>query len=376
MSVEKKTVLFFQEAWGRGGIETFVMNTIRTLGTDAFNFEIWSAYDWYNGFDDELASRGISRFAAFPGEMPSLVRRFCAGRRLWNERLSKGDVDVVHVNAMNGSTFAYVDIARRNGVPVRIAHSHNTDFGGAARALKGVLHRIGRGLWSHSATNRLACSEAAGSYLFGGGSFRFLPNGIDINRFTFDYEKRRQTRTSLGIPEQALVIGNIGRLSEQKNPQFMVRVLAELVASGIEARLLLTGNGELENEVSALASDLGVADLYVHVSSVDDPESYYCALDVFVMPSVFEGLPYSLIEAQCSGLPCVVSEAIHEEACVTPLVTKTLLSRGASSWAEYVVDAFDADRDRTLYSDLVESAGFSVEATASVIEEVYRRARG
>ncbi|WP_091007897.1 glycosyltransferase [Parafannyhessea umbonata] len=371
---DRITILIFQEAWGHGGIETFVMNAIRVLGTERYSFEIWSAYDWYDGFDDELASLGVPRTAAFPGEMPSLVRRFRVGTKMWRERLSRGDVDIVHVNAMNGSTLAYVDIARQCGVPVRVAHSHNSDFTGVARALKSVLHRIGQRLWERAATVRLACSEEAGAYLFAGSPFQFLPNGIDTSRFAFDVEARGSVRKNLGVGEKTLVVGSLGRISEQKNPLFSVRVLAELIASGVDARLLLIGDGSLEGETLLLAERLGVADLYTHIPSVENPEDYYCALDAFLMPSFFEGLPYSLIEAQCSGLPCVVSEAIQDEACVTPLVRMVPLSEGSAAWAVAVSDEAVRHSERRAYSDDVAAAGFSVGASVAYLEEVYRHA--
>ena len=367
----RKTVLFFQEAWGRGGIETFVMNAIRSLGTEKYCFEIWSAYDWYNGFDDELASLGILRVSAFPGEKPGLIRRFRTSARLWRERLSRGDVDVVHVNAMNGSTLAYTDIARRFGVPVRISHSHNSDFGNGARLLKSVIHWIGRTVWGDAATNRLACSKAAGIYLFGKSEFSFLPNGIDVARFSYDQGARIRLRQTLGFGDGTLVVGSIGRLSGQKNPLFSVRVLAELVAAGVDARLLLIGDGELVESVASLANELGVAELYVHISSVENAEAYYCALDAFLMPSVFEGFGFSLIEAQCSGLPCIVSEAIQDEAKVSCLVKCVRLSEGPGAWANAVRETVACEINRATFSSILSDAGFSLSSCINVLEELY-----
>ena len=367
----RKTVLFFQEAWGRGGIETYVMNVIRNLEDERYSFEVWSAYDWYNGFDDELRTLGVPRFSVFPAEKPSLAHRFRVGTRRWRERLLKGDVDVVHVNGMNGMTLAYVDIAARCGVPVRVAHSHNTDFGQGSRMLKNISHLLGRSLWSKSATVRFACSDEAGSYLFGNESYTFMPNGIDTNRFRFDPNARTRVRQLLDVDDHVLVIGSVGRLSEQKNPLFSVRVLAELAASGIDVRLLLVGDGELQRDVMLTAKRLGVDNLFFCIHSVDDPESYYCALDAFVMPSRFEGLPYALIEAQCSGLPCIVSEVIQGEARATSLVKLKSLSDGPAAWAIDIVDMVSQKTDRWAYSSVVAEAGFSIDACVSTTGRAY-----
>ena len=367
----RKTVIFFQEAWGRGGIETYVMNVIRNLEDERYSFEVWSAYDWYNGFDDELRTLGVPRFSVFPAEKPSLAHRFRVGTRRWRERLLKGDVDVVHVNGMNGMTLAYVDIAARCGVPVRVAHSHNTDFGQGSRMLKNISHLLGRSLWSKSATVRFACSDEAGSYLFGNESYTFMPNGIDTNRFRFDPNARTRVRQLLDVDDHVLVIGSVGRLSEQKNPLFSVRVLAELAASGIDVRLLLVGDGELQRDVMLTAKRLGVDNLFFCIHSVDDPESYYCALDAFVMPSRFEGLPYALIEAQCSGLPCIVSEVIQGEARATSLVKLKSLSDGPAAWAIDIVDMVSQKTDRWAYSSVVAEAGFSIDACVSTTGRAY-----
>ncbi len=370
---DKRVVLIFQESWGRGGIETFVMNLVRGLCSEEYRIEVWSAYDWDGGHDAELSRFGVERVAVFPGSMPGLVARLKAGLCAWDERLARGDVDVVHVNAMNGMTLAYVEVAKRRGVPVRVAHSHNTDFGDGARALKAAFHHMGRSLWASSATQRLACSRAAGEYLFGDLPFEFLPNGIDVERFAFDRKARQDVRAKLGIPDQALVAGSVGRVSYQKNPLFSVRVLAELVAGGTDARLLLVGDGELTGEVVALAERLGVADLCLHVSSVLDPERYYSAMDVFLMPSVFEGFGYTLLEAQCSGLPCVVSETIQDEVRVTPLVRTVRLDDGSPAWRDNVLEVWAQARDRASWPSQIAEAGFSLVEACEKMESVYGR---
>ena len=365
-------VLVYQEAWGRGGIENFVMNVLRGIDPAEFDVELMCAYDWDTFYDAEIGELGFMRACSFSGRMPSHVVRLVHGVAAWSRRLSRGDVDVVHVNAMNGVTLAYLAIARRRGVPVRVAHSHNTSFSGGMRAAKEVVHRVARAVFGSAATVRLACSRAAGEYLFGNRPFRFVPNGIDVARFGFDASARQQVRAELGVGDETVLVGSVGKLAYQKNPLFAVGVLDELSRRGVDAKLLLVGNGELEAEVSERARSLGLANRYLHVSSVADPESYYCALDVFVLPSLFEGFPFALIEAQCSGLPAVASDAIQDEVCVTDLVRRVPLEAGATAWADSVLGAVGSAGERGAYASKVFAAGFSAKASVEAVVEAWR----
>lgn len=395
--MSKTRVLMFQESWGRGGVESFVMNVVRELDSAEYEVVLLSAYDWDDGHDAELSMLGVRREAVFPGCMPGLAKRFLHGIRTWRRMLFSGDVDVVHVNAMNGMTLAYAAVAKSCGVPIRVVHAHNSDFGPGARLVKRIFHGLGKVLWGKAATKRLACSDAAGTYLFGHRGFEFVPNGIDVMRFAFDADARSKVRRDLGIAPDTLVVGGIGRISHQKNPLFSMRVLAEMDRMTADVRLLLVGDGELVDEVQELAEELGVAQNYLHVGSVANPEDYYAAMDVFLMPSVFEGLPYSLVEAQCSGLPCIVSEAVRDEACVTDLVRTVPLAAGATAWAQAIQragvtceaapkcaqetgtnvpwDKGDGDvcpcGGRSSYAEVVKSAGFSVDASVDAVRDAY-----
>ncbi|MDO4805736.1 MAG: glycosyltransferase [Coriobacteriales bacterium] len=369
--MSRTKILMFQESWGRGGIESFVMNMVRGLDPAEFEVELLSAYDWDNSYDAELASLGVKRTVVFPGRMPGLATRFWHGTRTWRRMLSAGDVDVVHVNAMNGMTLAYAAVAKRCGVPIRVVHSHNNDFGSGVRAVKLLFHRLGKVLWGGAATMRLACSHAAGTYLFGRRSFELVPNGIDVERFAFSTDARSRIRKALGVAPDALVVGSIGRISHQKNSLFCVRVLAELKQLVPNACLLLVGDGELVDKTQELADELGVAHSYLHVEAVANPEDYYAAMDVFLMPSLFEGFGYALVEAQCSGLPCIVSEAVQDEACITDLVRKVPLAAGAIAWAQPIQRADVTCESRPAYAHAVASAGLAVDASVDAIRSVY-----
>lgn len=371
MRSAKKKVLIFQEAWLCGGIESFVMGLLRGIDPNKYSIEIVSSYDGYEGFDEEISARGATRKAVLPSATTSRIKRLCRCVLFLRKRLARNDVDIIHVNACHAVTLVYLVIAKHMGVPIRVAHSHNTSFNGRMRAAKQFVHQAARLAFGGAATRRLACSHEAGKYLFNNRDFQFVPNGIDVERFRFDPAVRSHVREELGIGESTLLFGSVGRLSYQKNPLFCVEVLAELVRRGVDVKLLLVGDGELVENVKARAAELGILDRYIYLPAVSNPEDYYCALDEFLMPSRFEGTPFALLEAQCSGLPCVVSDAIQDEVCVTDLVRRIDLTESISFWCEELLRRYAARIDRVAFAEKVQEAGFSTTSVLAVVEDAW-----
>lgn len=372
-----KRVLFFTEAWGLGGIETFVMGAIRALDHGPYSFEIFSVHDWSDAHDEELARLCVERHVVFHGNKPSLISRFDAGRKAWRSLLERKSYNAVHVNAMNGLALAYVADAKRAGVPLCIAHSHNTDFGEGGRLAKGAIHRLGRARYAGTPDVRLACSEDAGRYLFGDRSFMVLKNGIDVDRFAFDERQRTAVRGALGISDEVLLFGAVGRIDAQKNPVFQVAILRELVSRGVACSLLLVGSGPLEEEVLKRAQKWGVADRLIMPGSTRTPERYLSALDVVTMPSEFEGLPFSLVEAVDNGLPCFVTEGVGE-GVFTGASIEWLATDDPSLWAERLsgLDRVSSLRRRPLGCGVTEASGFDRAETMRALDSIYSGERG
>ncbi|MBT1175739.1 glycosyltransferase [Bifidobacterium sp. LC6] len=363
-------ILYYSEGWGLGGIEQFVMNTVRHLDADRFVFDIFCTHDWSDAHDAEIRRLGGHRYTVFHNEKPGLATRFKASTRAWRRLLKAGDYDVVHINTMNGVGFVYAHIAKQEGVPVRIVHSHNSDFGEGSRGIKTIAHKLGRMLWGDSATVRLACSQIAGEYLFGNKRFEIIKNGIDTERFRFNEGVRRETRRMLHIADDELLFGAVGRLAPAKNPLFQVDILADLLAKDAHAKLLLVGDGPMAEETKQYAEKHGVADALIMPGPTNTPAPYYWALDVFTMPSTFDGFGMTCIEAMCAGLPCIRSIETPKIG-IEGTIEKQLPLDDASEWAKSVLKM---SHHRYQGDELVDLAGYGSKKTANRLMHLYQEA--
>lgn len=211
-----------------------------------------------------------------------------------------------HINAL--SVFP-LRAAMDAGVPVRIAHAHST--AGAGEPIKNLAKAILKRFSNRYLTHRFACSQYAGSWLFGGNvPFNILPNAVELDRFRYDSRARAEVREELGLSARNLVIGHVGRFAVQKNHMFLVDIFFKILEQEPEARLLLLGEGKLKQRVFEKVSALGLTDSVMFLGQRIDVQRYYQAFDCFVLPSLYEGCPVVAIEALASKLPCFLSEEV------------------------------------------------------------------
>lgn len=357
----------YAEAWGQGGIESFLMNVFRRLSGNGFTFDLFSTWDWSDAADEELEKLSVHRITVFHGHRPGQLTRLRDGLKGFGEALSKEGYDAVYVNTMNGLGFLYAREAARRGVPVRVVHSHNSDVGEGAKTLKRAVGRMGSLLFGGYATARAACSTAAGEHLFGRRGFTVVRNGVDTERFRFDAAARERVRNEIGVGPEAPLVGNIGRIAPAKNPLFQLEVFAELLELAPDARYLMVGGNEMGDAVPEKARALGIQERVSVLPPVANPAPYYSALDAFLMPSLFEGLGTVRVEAQCSGLPVLCSDVLPIEGDVTDLARNRSLDDPSSRWAEDLMEMLARRGDRDSYSQAVANAGWSAEASAETV---------
>ena len=368
----RKSVLIYTEAWGIGGIETSILDIVHTLADDPLDFTLFSVWKYDDSYDGRLQELDLDTVFLFDEKKP-LAQRCLCGWHAFNELLGQKPFDVAHINTMNGAGLVYARIAKLRNVPIIVTHSRNSRYGEGHALSKAFFHHLGRAIGASAATMRLACSQEAGRYLYGNRDFRVVRRGIDMPAFCFNPEARKRVREQLGIGDETFVVGNIGRVSPAKNPLFQVQAFAEFHRRVRDSALLLVGDGELREQRDAEIERLGIAECTFIVDATSAPQPYYSAMDCFIMPSSYEGLPTTAIEAQVAGLPLIMSDSVTREACITNLAHLCSLGEGAQGWAS-ALDAIykeGAPADRTVYQEEVERAGFSREAMRAALLEVY-----
>lgn len=358
----------------RGGLETWLMHVLRHIDRERFRLDFLVHTRTPAAYDKEIEELGSQILRC---ERPRHPFRFAKGfRQCLREH---GPYDVVHSHVHHYSGFI-LRLAAKEGVPVRIAHSH-TDTS-MAEAQKGLLRKAYVGLmyrWlKRYATVRLACSISAGEQLFGPEKagekgWRVLHCGIDIEPFTGPVD-RVAVRRELGLPRDAYVIAHIGRFAEVKNHRFLIDIMAELLKREPAAFLLLVGDGEMRLKIEQKVRELRIGERVIFTGTRRDvPRLLREAADVFVLPSLHEGLPLAGIEAQAAGLPCIFAETITREVAIVPGLTHWLsLTQSAADWAECLMRIRKHRRlsQETTLATIRESA-FNITKTVAELQSIY-----
>ena len=347
-----------------GGSQTLMLNIYRHIDRERMQFDFLLDHPDETYFAEDVKALGARIYT-----MPSF-RGTNAGeiRRDWNNFFyTHPDYTVLHSHIRSYASL-YLPVAKRHGLKT-IIHSHNSSNGEGVTALvKNVLQRPLR----DQADILMACSRDAGRWLFGeracqSDRFIFLPNAVDTARFAPNAEKRRAMRRELGV-EGRLVIGHVGRFHPQKNHSFLLDVFQRVHAQCPRSTLLLVGEGELQRDMVEKAVALGVAEDVIMTGNRNDVPELLGAMDRFAFPSLFEGLPVTLIEAQAAGLPCLISDVITRDVDVSPLITRLPLG-DAELWAQELL----RDRPRLDVRGDIIRAGFDVEASAQMLCALYEK---
>lgn len=294
---------------------------------------------------------------------------------------------------MTSTAAIYLPIAKKAGVKKTAAHARSA---GVDKGLKGTMIRFLRRNLADKADYLFTCSELAGISVYGEKAVRegktiFIPNAIDCAGFTFDPKKRKKMREELGLTD-AIIIGHVGRFHYAKNHEYLIRVFAKLCQMGIRAcgstaengadqnyHLILLGEGPLMEDTRKLAEELGVADRVHFLGNHKNIADYYQAMDYFVYPSRYEGMPGTIVEAQASGLPCLMSDTICREVIATDLVETMSIEKEPKVWAEGLQRRIDAlvskQENREKYAAKMAAAGFDVQAQAERMMRFYESGR-
>lgn len=279
------------------------------------------------------------------------------------------DYDIVHCHMPN-SAFCVLREAELVGIEHRVLHSHlnNSSDKFLHRLRNAPLNAIGK----HYATDYIACSDDAGRFLFGSRPFTVINNGIPLEQFAYDSESRKLLRSELGIKETDPVVGCVGRLVKQKNFPFAVRVFAKFHEAFPDAKMLILGDGDDREELEGIISSEHLSNVVILAGVREDINKLYSVMDVFFMPSLYEGLPVSAVEAQAAGLPCVYSDNVPGETDITGTGTFLSLDADIDKWTKTLENAFNRGR-LTDNPVLLEQRGYSAKANAELLMQHYER---
>lgn len=352
-----------------GGAETLVMNLYRHLDRQQIQFDFVKHNAQMNFFEPEIKRLGGNIYTCPRYK----VYNHIAYVRWWKQFFRKHPQYKVIHGHVRSTAAIYLQIAKSFGL-YTIVHSHSTrNPAGISRYVKAALQWPIRRVADYF----VACSQTAGEWLFGKSitqqsNFFVLPNAIDIERFVYNPAVREKMRKQLQAENQ-FVVGNVGRLVAQKNQSFLLQVFAQIQKQYPQARLLLVGDGPLKQTLKKQAQALCVEKFVTFADGTDPAFPYYQAMDVFVFPSLYEGLGMALVEAQSAGLPCVVSDSLPWEADLqVGLITRVSLKESAAHWAQQVLAR--RAKKRTDTRAAAQAKGYDIKAAVKWLKNVYENA--
>lgn len=351
-----------------GGSQAMVINLYKAIDREKIQFDFIVDHPDLMELAETVKALGARIYT-----MPTFVgSNLVSVRRAWHRFFREHpEYKVLHSHVRSYAS-VYLPIAKKHGLKT-IIHSHNTSNGTGMTALvKKALQFPLR----YQADYLFSCSEIAGKWLFGekavhGSKYRMIPNSINCGRFYYQAENRRRIRDSLGIREDESLIGHVGRFQEAKNHKFLIEIFAQACQINNKLKLLLVGDGPLRPDIEALCAQLGVADRVIFAGIQVDTPSYYHAMDLFLFPSLWEGLPVSVVEAQAAGLNCLLSDAVTKDVQLTDLAQYIPLESGAKHWAEQVLAALPERRAGLSPQQQAQLAGFDSTAVAADLQAFY-----
>ncbi len=351
--------------WCGGGVESVLMNYFRHIDRNKVQFDFICDSDSTDIPYEEIESLGGRVILCPPYQ--KIFKYIKALKKIFKEN----NYQIVHSNINALSVFPLY-AAKKAGVPVRIAHSHSTS--NKKEWKKTLIKNILRPFSKKYATKYFACTEHAGRWLFGNKAFDLgkvviINNGIDLNKYAFNEKVRKIKRKEIGLTDSDIVIGHIGRFMEQKNHDFLVDIFYELHKDNKNYKLMLLGQGPLQDKIKNKVGYLGINNDVYFLGQKTDAYDYYQAMDLFLFPSLYEGLGMVFVEAQCSGLPCIASTEVPKIAKVSKNVHFIALNKPINAWTKIINESIGKERKADL--DKIKSAGYDIVTEAKKLEKEY-----
>lgn len=352
--------------WLGGGVEAVIMNYYRHINHDKIQFDFICDNDSTN-----IPYEEIERMGGKVIIIPSYSKPFKYHKEL-KRVLKEGNYKIIHSNINTLSVFSLF-AAKCAGVPVRIAHSHSTT--NKKEKKKNLMKQVLRPFSKVFATDYMCCSELAGRWLFGNkeydkGNVYLLNNAIDLDKFKYNESLRKKKRKELGIKDATLVIGHIGRFVAQKNHDYLIDIFNVIHRKNNNSILLLAGQGPLMEDIKNKVKELNLEDSVKFLGQRNDANELYQAFDVFLLPSLYEGLPVVGVEAQAAGLLCYLSDDMTKETKVLDITKFMSLNNTPEEWSNNILD--DVKKYKRIdTSKEMTAKNFNIKEEAKKLEEYY-----
>lgn len=345
----------------RAGLETMLMNYYRNIDRDKIQFDFLTHRPNRSDYDDEIESLGGKVYYA-PRLYPQNYLEYFKWMKQFFKDHTEYKIIHSHIDAMS---YLPLLAAKNSNIPVRIAHSHSTSID---KDFKYILKQYFRFKINSVATERLSCGEEAGKFLFRDKHFDIIPNAVDASKFYYNQEMRKFKREKLGITDE-FVIGHVGRISYPKNHKFLIDIFQEVLKIEPNSILLIVGVGEKEDEIKQYVKSLNLNDNVRFLGNRSDVSELYQAMDVFVLPSLFEGVPLVGVEAQFSDLPCYFSDKVPVEVKFNKKAQFVSLEETATTWAKKIIECKCFERSNSR-CDIVNSH-YDIKVAHKVLEDYY-----
>jgi len=368
---QPERILHVTGGLGAGGTETWLVNVLRHIDPSRWRFDFLihdPSLDFYRGEVEKLGSKVLI-----------CRKNILTFGRCFRDILREGAYRIVHSHVFMSSGYV-LRLAAKEGVPIRIAHAHNTYDKKGHSMIRRLRNKLMRRWIAEYATHRIAASESAGNAVFGGnwrnrgGQVVFY--GVDTDRFRTSPDGGR-LKQELGLQPDTFVVGHVGSFTKQKNHEFLLKVVAETIKPDERVKFLLVGDGPLREQVEHEAAQAGLKEHIIFAGLRRDvPELMSSVFDAFILPSLFEGLGLVAVEAQAAGLPCVISDVVPPEAdVVKSLVHRMSLAVGAPAWAEQLLACKGVKPlEKAEALATVERSPFNIEKSAASLLAVYEKA--
>lgn len=357
----------------KNGTETFIMNVFRKIRKEGYDFDFLTFTEDKEGFYEEIISYKSKVFF-----LPPRKRNFIDYHRQLDKFFAKHakEYDAIHIHGMSHTSIAPIVYAKKYGIPVRILHIHGSS---CRRIYNKVFHHLNKYRASNYTTHNLACSDNAMKWGFSNtrkyNATKIIPNGIDLKKFKYNKDIRNKIRKELNLDDNTIAIAHVGAFNPIKNHSFIIKLFSRLLSIKHEAKLFLVGEGPLMDDIKQQCNELGISERVEFLGRRDDVPDLLQAFDIMVMPSLHEGLPFALIEAQASSLPVVASDGISDEVILTSEIELLPLDAGIDYWVNTIINMLEhrKKREERALSENDKLKIFSIENTVNELLSIYMK---